>query len=512
MKVQSKKDQKAEQPDESAASAIKAEDIRLLYSTSRRAGTQWSGLTVKERMKYFRQLRLLLAARMEEIADVICHDTGKVPVEAVTADIMPTLDALYHMEKHASKALAPRKVKTPIFLIGKSSRVEYMPRGVVLVISPWNYPFYLSMVPVLSALAGGNTVILKPSEVTPSVGAAMEELFRESGFPEGTVMVVHGGKEAGEALTEEGDPDYIFFTGSVRTGKIIQRTAAENLIPTTLELGGKDPMIVLEDAPLERAVQGALWGAFTNSGQVCMSTERLYVHEAIYDAFVDRLKQEAALLTRDGGPDADVGFMTQPAQKDIVRSHLLDALEKGAILQTGSHPDEWDAGLKLPLTIVTGITAEMDMCREETFGPVLPVIPFRTDLEAVDMANGTDYGLNASVWSANIKRARSIAGQLVSGSVVINDVIASIANHNLPFGGAKQSGIGSYHGIEGLRNFCLEKALLIDRGSRASEVQWFPYKGKYPLFLSLFKNYFGSNRNWFRFIKDYFHIMKQPKK
>ena len=287
--------------------------VDSFYQKGRTAFKQWSSLTVAERGKYLSILKEIMVEQMEEIAKTIAADTGKVVTEALIADIMPTLDSIDHILKHGEKILQRQKIKTPLLLIGKKSFVEYMPRGVVLIISPWNYPLQLAMVPMLSALASGNTVILKPSEVTPLVGKCIEELFSKAGFPVGVVQVAHGGKEVGAAFTN-GKPDYIFFTGSVRTGKVIQQVAAKELIPTTLELGGKDPMIVFADAHLERAAKGAAWAAFTNSGQVCMSAERLYVEETIYPTFLTLLKKEILTLKQGTDEDSDVGSMTFPAQ------------------------------------------------------------------------------------------------------------------------------------------------------------------------------------------------------
>ena len=223
-------------------------------------------------------------------------------MEAVTADLLTVVDYLKHVEKHGAKALRPKKVPTPLALFGRRSCIEYQPRGVVLVISPWNYPFQLSLVPVIAAVFAGNSVILKPSEVTPKVGAAIKRLIELCEFPPGVVQVALGGKDLGAELAK-GGPDYIFFTGSVRTGKIIQQEAAKRLIPTTLELGGKDPMIVCADANLKRAAKGAVWGAFTNMGQVCMSVERLYVERSVYDEFAAELVTEVGKLTQGSGPE-----------------------------------------------------------------------------------------------------------------------------------------------------------------------------------------------------------------
>lgn len=482
--------------------------VDRFYQNGKTAFIQWSNLAVSERAKYLLNLKAIIVEQMDEIAKIIAEDTGKVVTEALVADIMPTLDSIEHIIKHGEKILQRQKVKTPLLLIGKKSYVEYMPRGVVLIISPWNYPLQLAMVPMLSALASGNTVILKPSEVTPLVGECIEELFAQADFPEGVVQVAHGGKEVGAAFTN-GKPDYIFFTGSVRTGKVIQQVAAKNLIPTTLELGGKDPMIVFADAHLERAVKGAAWAAFTNSGQVCMSVERLYVEKSIYPMFLSLLKKEILSLEQGTAEDADVGSMTFPAQIEIVKDQLEDALSKGARLETGLLPGKWKSGMFLPLTVVTNVNHEMKIIQEESFGPILPVIPFESEDEVISLANDTVYGLNASVWTKDKEKARRVASKLVSGAVVINDAIISIANHGLPFGGAKQSGIGRYHGDAGLRIFCHEKAIVEDSGRKKSEIHWYPYKEKYPLFLQLFKSYFQTNRDWVKFAQNYLRILKK---
>lgn len=485
-------------------------EVDTLYEQARAAFKHWSALSMSERIDYLRKLRYHMADNMEEVISVVATDTGKVKLEALMADVMPVLDALEHIEKHAKKVLGRQKVPTPIVFFGKKSYVEYMPRGVVLVISPWNYPLQLAMIPVVSALVSGNAVILKPSEVTPLVGKIIEKLFRDVGFPEHVVQVAHGGKELGAALTSE-KPDYIFFTGSVRTGQIIQQVAAKDLIPTTLELGGKDPMIVFADANLERAVQGVMWGAFTNCGQTCMATERVYVERSIYESFLQRLIEEVGKLKQGADDDSDIGSMTFPGQLEIMKVQLEEALSRGAKLETGTAPDAWDTGkgLFIPPTVITGVTHDMKVVQEESFGPLLPVIPFDTEEEAVELANGTEYGLNASVYTKDMEKAKRVASKLVSGGVVINDVIITVANHHLPFGGAKKSGIGRYHGEGGLRIFCHEKAVMLDRGWKKTELPWYPYRGTYPLFKQLFYSLYSKNKNWIKFAQAFVGLMRK---
>jgi len=484
------------------------EEVELYYHQARTAFEKWSTLAISERLNYLTKLRSVMVENMDQLAQVIVQDTGKVPTEALVADIMPTLDAINTIVKHAEKILSPKRVKTPLLLIGKKSFVEYMPRGVVPVISPWNYPLQLAVVPVISALAGGNTVILKPSEVTPLVGKYIEEMFQKTGFPKDVIQVAHGGKEVGAALTK-GNPDYIFFTGSVRTGRIIQEVAAKKLIPTTLELGGKDPFIVFQDANLKRAAKGAVWGAFTNSGQVCMSAERIYVEESIYDDFLNIVKEETEKLIQGTNEDSDIGSMTFPKQKEIVKHHVKDALEKGAVLVSGSPPENWDDSMFIQPIILANLKQDMEVVWDETFGPVMPIIPFKTEEEVIKWANESNYGLNASVWTSDLKKARRVAGKLVTGAVTINEVLVSVANHYLPFGGTKDSGIGRYHSDEGLKIFCHEKAIILDKGKLNKEIQWYPYKGKYAAFLKLFQSYFHERTKWIQFLRSYLKLLKK---
>jgi acyl-CoA reductase-like NAD-dependent aldehyde dehydrogenase len=374
------------------------------------------------------------------------------------------------------------------------------------VISPWNFPFQLSLAPVISALVAGNSVILKPSEITPLVGKCIETIFKDIGFPDHVVQVAHGGKELGASLVQE-KPDYIFFTGSVATGKKIQEEAARHLIPTTLELGGKDPMIVCADAHIERAVHAALWGGLTNSGQVCMSVERIYVQKEIAEKFTTRLVEEAKKIKRGFSAEDDFGSMTFQGQVELVKDHLQDALQKGATVLLGS--DHIGQDMHLEPMILTDVNHTMKVMKEETFGPILPIQTFNTIEEAIELANDSEYGLNASVWSSNLAKAREITSQLISGNVVINDVLVSVGNHFLPFGGVKHSGIGRYHGDVGLQTFCHQTSVMIDSGKKKKEVNWYPYQGKYEIFTSLVQHFYGNRRSWIGSIIDYLRLLKR---
>ncbi len=483
------------------------DDVPDLYRSARQGFQSWSTLSIAARMGYLKRLRVYLAAHADKAAKTISKSTGKVQSEAVVNEVFPVLDMLEYVEKNAEKVLGVQPKPTPVFFLGKSSHVEYQPRGVVLVISPWNYPFHLTMIPIINALASGNTVVFKASEVSPMVGQFIEDLFYQVGFPDNVVQAAHGEADLGEALVQE-HPDYIFFTGSVRAGRSIQAQAAEMLVPTTIELGGKDPMLVFEDAPFERAVNGCLWGALTNSGQVCMSVERVYVEQSLFERFVERLVEKVQTLSQGTDENADVGAMTSRKQIEIVRSHIEDALAKGAQLEAGCPPDQWtfEDGLFLEPMILTNVNHDMKVMTEETFGPVIPIMAFEHEREAVDLANASEYGLNASVWSLDLEKARRTASRLTVGGVLINDVIVTVANPHLPFGGAKHSGIGRYHGESGLRIFCHEKAVMIDPGRRKSEVSWYPYRGKHSAFLALCRAMYGRRKNWLAMLRVFLRL------
>lgn len=456
-------------------------------------------LAVKERTRLLLDLRRVILSRREEIVARIHEETRKTLGDALISEIFGVLDNLTWLARKAPQLLADEKVSTPIALMGKSSWIVYEPLGTVLVISPWNYPFYQAIVPIATAFVAGNAVVYKPSEWTPLTGL-IESLLAEAGFASEWVQIVYGDGGVGGALIDE-RPDKIFFTGSTRTGRKIMAQAAQHPIPVELELGGKDAMIVFEDVTINRAAAGAAWGAFTCTGQSCTSVERLYVHESIYEAFKTALVEEVRRIKASGDAttDADMGAMTTDFQVAIVARHMEDARAKGAEFLTGG---DWDGRSRLiPPLVVDRMRSDMLLAREETFGPVLPLFPFKTEEDAVGMANDSEYGLTASVWSKDLVRAQRVARALEVGGVSVNNVMLTEGNPALPFGGVGSSGFGRFKGAHGLHAFCNVKSVLVDKDSSKIEANWYPYTPeKYGLFTRMTLGLFeGGWRNFLKF-------------
>lgn len=472
------------------------EDIQSCYERARKAQPRIAEMHLDMRAEVIHNLRHRIQARQEEILDRIVAETGKSRMDALTSELFGVLDALEYLANQAPAVLADRKVHTPLVLMGKRSQVWFEPLGVVLVISPWNYPFYQTMIPAVSAFLAGNAVIFKPSELTPLQGL-IESLLQGCGFPRDAIQGLYGGKACGQAVVEA-QPDLIFFTGSVATGRKIMGTATQHLIPVVLELGGKDPMLVFDDVNLERTANGALWGALTNAGQSCTSVERLYVQRPLYERFVATLQKQMQQLKcgpqPQGFDDRDMGCMTAPFQIETLRSQLEEAQAQGARILCGGAPE---AGSRLfPPTLIVDVNHEMRLMREESFGPILPVMPFDKEEEAISLANDSVYGLSASVWSADTDRAVRVARQLQVGNVSINNVMLTEGNPALPFGGCKESGFGRYKGHWGLESFCNLKSVLIDTQSGKMEANWYPYTpAKYKAFSALVASLFSPKKS-----------------
>ena len=471
-------------------------EIEYIYKYGKEAQVQIRKLTVKQRTKYIKKLRHNILKNKDQIILAIQKDTKKSKSDALISEIFGVLDFLVFLENESIKALKDSAVKTPIALMGKKSKIYRDPLGTVLIISPWNYPFYQAIVPMMISFVTGNATIYKPSEFTPLKGV-IEKLLLESGFDTRWIQIIYGNGLVGSQLIDK-RPDKIFFTGSVNTGMKVMEQASKKLIPVELELGGKDAAIVFDDVNIKRTAAGVVWGALTNCGQSCTSVERVYIQETIYDQF----KKEAIKLCKnikqyvDEDGDSDIGGMTTQAQITIVKEHLEDALEKGAVLLSG---DKWDRETSMiPPLLIENITSDMKICTEETFGPIVPLYKFSDESEVISLTNDSDFGLSASVWSANKIRAERVAHRLDVGNVSINNVMLTEGNPYLPFGGTKNSGIGRFKGILGFDSFCNIKSILIDSDSATIEVNWYPYTAKkFELFSKMTLHAFSSGMKSF---------------
>lgn len=455
--------------------------VSEVIARAREAQPAWAALGVQARSRYLQRALDVLLARREAFIDQIVLETGRSRLETMFMEILPACDSLNYYSRRARKMLRDRAVGLHLLRL-KRCKLVFEPLGVVGVISPWNGPFILSLNPTVQALVAGNAVIVKPSEVTPFSGRLVEALFKEAGLPPNVVQVVLGDGETGAAVVE-GGVDKISFTGSVATGRKVGEACGRNLIPCTLELGGKDPMIVCSDADLDRAARGAAFGAFMNNGQFCCGTERVYVVDSVADAFTARVAEAARTLRvgRAGGDprdEYDLGPFIAQSQIEIVERHVADAVAKGARVVVGGRRVVEAGQYFYEPTVLTNVTHEMLIMREETFGPVLPIIRCGSEADAVRLANDSTYGLSATVWSRDPEQAEAIARAMESGSVCVNDTSITYGALEVPFGGRKNSGIGYVNGEAGLLGYCHAKPILFDRLGLKSEWVWYPYTGE----------------------------------
>ena len=418
--------------------------IAAAVATARAAAAVWADRPVKERAARVGRLATLLLDRSDHVVEVVSATTGKVHSEALLGEIFPLLAGLDFYRRQAHKILATRGVVTsPMLFPGARARIERKPFGVVAVIAPWNFPLQLSLMPMLTALIAGNAVILKPSELALPVGALIGELLGKLELPPGLVQVLPGARETAEQLIDAG-PDLVFFTGGVAAGRAVMARAAQHPIPVILELGGKDPMVIFDDAPLERAVNAALYGAFGNSGQTCVAVERCYVQRGLYSRFVEQVVAATGRLQVGGSAHGDLGVITSARQIETVEAHYQDAVAKGA---KASGPLRREGQALYPV-VLWEVTQDMRVMREETFGPLLPVMPFDTEADAIRLANDSELGLNASVWTLDLSKGQRVASRLRVGGWSVNDVVKNVGHPGLPFGGVGRSGFGRYHGAE----------------------------------------------------------------
>jgi len=450
------------------------EALDAVLTKARAASEQMARMSVKEREQIVIRFLTLLDENADSLARLISRENGKPLIEAYIMEVMSVSYLAYYFGRNAHKFLAPEKIGISI-MKHKHSEIRYVPRGVVLVISPWNFPMSIPAGEIVMAILAGNAVVHKPASLTPLIALEIRSLLIEAGLPEDALQVVPcRGRDAETMVGPR--IDYLNFTGSVDIGVRLAQRCAKQMIPTTLELGGKDPGLVFADANLERAANSVMYGAFGNAGQVCASIERLYVERSVYDEFVAMIVERAkALRVADPlDPNTDMGPMADLSQMQVVMAQVEDAKEKGARVLTGGKRREGKGYFYEP-TVLVDVTPDMDVIKEETFGPVLPIIAFDTEEEAVALANDTKFGLTAAIYTGNRSRANRLADRVVAGTVMINDSIYTHALPETPWGGVKFSGMGVTHSAKGLRH--LSRMIHVNKPLLAPnrEFYWHPY-------------------------------------
>ena len=453
------------------------DEVREAVRRARLAQPAWAALPVKNRLAVLKSFQRKLAERRTEIAELISREAGKPTVEALNTEVMVVLDSTEFCIRKAHRFLQDEPLPHDnLAMKTKRGKLVREPYGVIGIIAPWNYPFSTPAIETIGALAMGNAVVLKPSEFTPLVALEFQKLMHSAGLDPDLLQVLVGAGPVGGALLEA-DIDKVVFTGSVATGKRIAEAAAKRLLPMLLELGSKDPMIVLEDADLDVASSGAVWGAMMNCGQTCLSIERCYVQRSVYEKFLELCKRKIdKLRVGEGlGSEVEMGPLIHDRQLRTVEDHVNDAVAKGArLLAGGRRMPELGPNFYAP-TLLADVSHDMRIMQEETFGPALPVAPFVTDDDAVRLANDTEFGLAASVWTTNRKRGEAVAARVRAGTVMINDAISAFGIAEAPHGGFEQSGIGRAHGELGLAEMVLVKYVDVDLLPRMKKVWWFGY-------------------------------------
>ena len=458
---------------------VAPERIGDLVERARAAQPGWDALGFEARAQVLKRCQKWVIDNSDRIVETIVSETGKAWEDAQVAEIAYAASAFGFWARNAEKYLADERVKTASpFVKGRKLILRHVPVGVVGVIGPWNYPLTNSVGDCIPAIAAGNSVILKPSEVTPLTALLMGECMRECGLPDGVYQVAPGFGETGAALIDA--VDFLMFTGSTATGKKVMERAARTLTPVALELGGKDPMLVCADADLERAANAAVHYSMQNAGQTCISTERVYVEAPVYDEFVSLVTEKVGQL-RQGAPrgpgSVDLGAVIHPPQSDIVEAHVRDAVDKGARVVAGGKRSD-DGGHFYEPTLLLDVNHTMTAMNEETFGPTLPIMKVADAEEGVRLSNDSAYGLQASVWTKDAAKGERLARRIEAGAVTVNDAQINYMALELPMGGWKSSGMGSRHGVDGIRKYTRKQAIVVTRFAPKRDLHMLPYSAK----------------------------------
>ena len=465
-------------------------EINELVNKARKAQSIWAELSYNERARRIKKAGYSLAEKRDEVTEIIHKENGKLKIDALAAEVIPALMAVPYYIRLGRRLCKPQKVRSGnILMCYKQSRMVYKPWGVVGIISPWNYPFSIPFSEVIMALLAGNAVILKTASHTPGAGRVIAEILKAANLPDGLYTNVEmPGSEAGPAFVN-GGIDKLFFTGSTAVGKELMALAARKLLPLVLELGGADAAIIRKDADIDRAVAGIIWAGFSNAGQSCGGVQRVLVHRDIHDKFLEKLKTKVESLQTGNDVSCDHGQLISHKRKEKIRHQINECLSQGAKIAAQSRafklPDGSAAGtlddesLFAPVMVLTGVKKGMPIIDDEVFGPVVGVIPFENDSEALSIANDSSYALTASVWSKNQKQAKKIAANINAGSIMINDHLMSHGLAETPWGGFGDSGLGRTHGENGFREMFKVKVIINDvlPGARR-EPWWQPYSQK----------------------------------
>lgn len=448
-----------------------------IVEKARIAQQAWQQKSYKQRRVHIEKMRRFIVDNGDRIAKVISDENGKTPQDALLAEVIPSALACGWYGKNAAKVLKPKsRAMGSILFMQKRSKMIHLPLGVVGIISPWNYPLSIPFGEIVMGLMAGNAVILKVAAATPNVGKLIEEIIAAGELPDGLFAHVVGSGGAVSTAMFDNRLDKVFFTGSVPTGKQLMAQAAPTLTPLSLELGGKDAMVVLASANLERAANGAAWAGYQNAGQSCGAVERIYVAAEVYDEFLSLLKTKTEALRHGKGQqpgDIDIGAMTTRKQMETVQHQLDDAVSKGAVIEAQSQAGDVEGGTFLPATLITNVSNDMEVMREETFGPILPVEKFSSLDDAIARANDCTMALTASVWGKT-SEAKKVAERLVGGVVTVNDHLMTHGMSELPWGGPKESGLGRTHGPEGLLEMTRPQAISWDMMPGYKNLWWYP--------------------------------------